>query len=253
MVYQHLGKTEFRVSRIGFGAFKIGRNTGIKYPSGYDLPDEAHVHQLLNGVLDLGINYIDTAPAYGLSEERIGNAISHRRDEYILSIKAGEQYEHGKSTFDFSKKGFTASIQRSLQLLKTESIDLVYIHSNGNDLQILNETDAVETLHTLKEQGLVKAIGFSGKTAEGAEAALAWADAVMVEYNLDNRSHEDVMSRAKAQGIGVVVKKGLASGSLNPDESIRFVLDNPTVDTLIIGGLNLEHIRENVGIAENLI
>ena len=79
MVHRRLGRTGRHVSPIGFGAFKIGRNQGIKYASAYDLPDETAVAALLEGVLDLGINLIDTAPAYGLSEERIGRALGNDR------------------------------------------------------------------------------------------------------------------------------------------------------------------------------
>src|SRR5262245_28620985 len=113
MQHRVLGRSGVRISPLGFGAFKIGRNQGIKYPSGYDLPDESTVSRLLNEVLDLGITYIDTAPAYGLSEERIGRAIGHRRSEFVLSTKVGETFSDGKSTFDFSANGVRDSVTRS--------------------------------------------------------------------------------------------------------------------------------------------
>src|SRR5690348_3747969 len=97
MVRRTLGKTGLSVSPIAFGAFKIGRNEKIKYAQGYPLPTEEETARLLNGLLDLGINLIDTAPAYGLSEERIGRHISRRRGEFILSTKFGETFENGKS------------------------------------------------------------------------------------------------------------------------------------------------------------
>ena len=81
MAHRPLGKTGLAVCPISFGSFKIGRNENTKYAQGYDLPTDAEVEQLLNGVLDLGINLLDTAPAYGTAEERIGRAISHRRRE----------------------------------------------------------------------------------------------------------------------------------------------------------------------------
>jgi len=253
MVHKRLGRTDLSLSPIGYGAFKIGRNTGIKYPNPYELPDERQVQQLLNGVLDLGINYIDTAPAYGRSEARIGSAISHRRDEYVLSTKIGETYhEDGRSSFDFSEQGIRKSIARSLGRLRTDVLDLILIHSDGRDLDILNHTDAVETLHHLRDEGVTRAIGLSGKTPQGAAAALAWADAIMVEYHLNDRSHEDVIAQATQAGVGVIVKKGLASGRLNAVESIRFVLGNPAVTSLVIGGLNLEHIHENNRAANGL-
>ena len=252
MVPRRLGPTGLLVSPIGFGAFKIGRNTGAKYPSGYALPTDQEVDHLLNGVLDMGINYIDTAPAYGSSEERIGRALAHRRDEFVLSTKVGETFDDGRSTFDYSAAGIRASVTRSLARLRTDHLDLVFIHSDGRDLEILNSTDAVQTLVGLRDEGLVRAIGLSGKTVEGAEAALGWSDALMVEYHLDNPTHAAVIEMAAQAGVGVVVKKGLASGRLDPAAAIRFVLGNASVGSLVIGGLSLEHLRENVQTAEGL-
>ena len=246
MDHRRLGTTGIELSPIGFGAFKIGRNEGIKYEQGYALPDENQVARLLGDVLDMGINYIDTAPAYGLSEERIGAAIADRKAEFVLSTKVGERFENGQSTYDYSLAGVVESILRSHRLLKVGSLDLVYVHSNGDDLAILHETEVVATLQRLRDTGLITAIGFSGKTVEGARAALHWADAIMVEYHLDDRSHEDVIAEAASQQIGVVVKKGLASGRLNPREAIEFVLSNPGVTSLVIGGLDAEHIRMNL-------
>ncbi len=245
-----LGQTGLSVSVIGFGAFKIGRNTGIKYPNAYPLPTEREVETLLNGVLDLGVNLIDTAPAYGLSEQRIGHTIAHRRDEFVLSSKVGEIFEGGRSRFDFSTQGIRDSVHRSLERLRTDVLDVLYLHSNGEDLKILNETDAVAALVALKKQGLVKAIGLSGKTVAGAEAALAWADAIMVEYHANDRSHEAVITQTGEAGVGVVVKKGLASGHLPAAQAIGVVLDNPHVTSLVIGGLNLDHFHQNIRHAE---
>src|SRR5690554_164313 len=129
MVHRPLGTTGMMVSPIGFGAFKIGRNQGIKYAQSYELPDDREVEQLLNGVLDLGINYIDTAPAYGISEQRIGQAIGHRRTEYVLSTKVGETFTNGQSTFDYSSDAVRASIERSCKRLRTDVLDIVFIHS----------------------------------------------------------------------------------------------------------------------------
>jgi aryl-alcohol dehydrogenase-like predicted oxidoreductase len=252
MVLRRLGRTGLLVSPIGFGAFKIGRNRGIKYPAGYELPDEAAVHRLLNGVLDCGVNYIDTAPAYGVSEERIGAALAHRRGEFVLSPKVGETFENDRSTYDFSAAAVRASVQRSLMRLKTDVLDVVFIHSHGDDLKILDETDAVATLHDLRDAGHVRAVGFSGKTVDGARAALAWADVLMVEYHLDDRSHEDVIGEAASPAIdaGVVIKKPLASGRLEPRAAIEFILSNANVASVIIGGLDLDHVRDNVAVAD---
>lgn len=237
------------VSPIGFGAFKIGRNEGIKYPEHYALPSEAFVTRLLNDILDLGINYVDTAPAYGLSEERIGRSIGHRRDEYFLSTKVGETFAGGRSVYDFSALAVRESVHRSLQHLHRDVLDLVFVHSNRDESNVLNETDVVETLRSLRDEGLIRQLGFSGHTPDGFRAALAWADAIMVQVHPQNRSLEPVIALAADQGVAVVIKKGLASGTLRPDEAIPDILANPSVTTLVIGGLNLEHMRDNLRIA----
>lgn len=249
MVQHPLGRTGARVSSIGFGAFKIGRNTGVKYPSGYDLPDEDEAARLLHAVLDLGINIIDTAPAYGVSEERIGRALASRRSEYLLSTKVGETFEDGASTYDFSRAAVLRSVERSLQRLGTEVIDLLSVHSDGRDREIIEETDIVETMHALRERGVARWLGFSGKTTEGARLATAWADVLMVEYNQLDTSHDAVMTQAASEGVGVIIKKGLASGRLPAEEAIPFALRHAAVSTLVVGGLNMEHLRRNIRIA----
>lgn len=240
-----IGQTGLQVPPLGFGTFKIGRNQGVKYPHPYDLPDAAAVSRLLNSVLDLGCTLIDTAPAYGLSESRIGQAIGHRRQDFVLSTKVGERFDEGRSTFDFSEAGVRASIERSLRELKTEVLDIVLIHSNGDDRKILEETDTVTVLQDLRSRGLIRAIGLSGKTIPGAVQALDWADLLMVEYHLQDTSHEQIIQQAAAANVAVFVKKGLSSGRLPPQESIEFVLSNQGATSLIVGGMNLEHFREN--------
>lgn len=240
------------ISRLGFGSFKIGRNEGIKYPAGYDLPSDTEVAELLNGVLDLGCNVIDTAPAYGLSEERIGRAIAHRRSEYLLSTKVGETFDAGQSTYDYSAAATRSSLHRSLQRLQTDHLDLVFIHSHGDDRRILTETDVVPVLCEFRDQGMIRAIGLSGKSTEGAQLAMEWADALMVEYNLRDQTHADVISEAARRGITIFVKKGLGSGTFPAAESIRFVLGHPGVSSLIVGGLSLTHFQDNWRVAVDL-
>jgi aryl-alcohol dehydrogenase-like predicted oxidoreductase len=243
---RRLGTTGIELSPVGFGAFKIGRNEGIKYPAGYALPTDDEVAALIDGLLDLGINYFDTAPAYGTSEERLGRALGKRSRDAVISTKVGETFEGGRSRYDFSAEGIRESVGRSLRRLGRDVLDLVFIHSNGRDLEILNDTVAVPTLEALRDEGLVRAIGLSGKTIEGARAALAWADAIMIEYHLQDRSHEPVLGEAAAAGVGVVVKKPLASGHLDPPAAIRFVLADPAVASVVVGTLSLDHMRANL-------
>src|SRR5690606_15281931 len=95
------------------------------------------VARLLNAILDLGINYIDTAPAYGLSEERIGRAIAHRRDEFVISTKVGERFEDGTSYYEFDRSSVESSLANSLQKLRTDVLDIVFIHAPADDVRVL--------------------------------------------------------------------------------------------------------------------
>lgn len=245
-----LGRDGPGVSPLAFGALKIGRNEGVKYAAGYALPDDATVSRLLNGVLDLGVNLIDTAPAYGTSEERIGHAISHRRGEYLLCTKAGERFEGGRSRYDFSGAAIAASAEESLRRLRATSVDILLLHSDGRDIEIQERTDAIAAMRRLKERGLALRIGLSGKTVDGARAALAWADVLMVEYHPQDRSHEAVIAEAAARGVAVLAKKPLRSGSLPPAEALRFVLSNPGVTSAVVGTLSLDHLRDNLASLE---
>lgn len=241
-----LGRTGLVVTPIGFGAFKIGRNTATKYATPYDLPSDEAADRILHAVVDqLGVNYVDTAPAYGLSEERVGRALGSSSD-VVISTKVGEAFDDGVSRFDFSHRAVRDSLARSRARLKREALDLVFVHSDGSDMQVLNSTDVVAALAAAKASGEVRFIGFSGKTIEGARAALDWADAIMVEYHLDDQSHAGVMQEAAQRGVGVIVKKGLASGRLSAPQAVRFVLANPHVASMVVGGLNLDHLRDNL-------
>jgi aryl-alcohol dehydrogenase-like predicted oxidoreductase len=242
MVLRPLGKTGLQVSPISFGAFKIGRNEKIKYAQPYPLPTEEESATLLNGILDLGINLIDTAPAYGLSEERIGRHISHRRADFILSTKIGETFSEGRSIFDFSEPAIRASVERSLKRLRTDHVDFLFIHSDGRDLEVQN----APLMRRLKKEGKTRFIGMSGKTVEGAQAALEWADALMIEYHPNDTSHEHLIDNTDK---AILIKKPLAAGHLPSHEAIPFILQNPHVSTLVIGGLNLDHFKSNLAIA----
>ncbi len=243
-VHRTIGSTGLLVPPLGFGAFKIGRNEGIKYPTGYELPSEDETARLLHGVLDLGCTLIDTAPAYGISEERIGRHLARRRNEFILSTKVGETFAEGKSTYDFTAAGVRTSLERSRERLQSEVLDIVFIHSPGNDREVLEQTDVVGVLQEYRQRGVIRAIGLSGKTVDGAQSAMAWADVLMVEFHTQDTSHQTVIEAARQRNIAVFVKKGLGSGRIPPAEAIPFVLSHG-VTSLIAGGLNLDHFREN--------
>jgi aryl-alcohol dehydrogenase-like predicted oxidoreductase len=248
-----LGRTGLTVSPVGFGAFKIGRNEGIKYADGYDLPDEDACARLLHDVLDLGIDLIDTAPAYGLSEERIGRHLAARRDEFTLSTKAGETFENGVGRYDFSAESIDASVDRSLSRLRTDRLDVVFVHSNGHDQAILDAGDALDALVRRRDRGDIRSIGFSGKTVEGHLAAIATGvvDCVMVEYHELDTTQRPVLDTAADAGIGVLVKKGLASGRLMPESAIPFCLAGPGVASVVVGSLRRDNLAHNLKIARD--
>jgi aryl-alcohol dehydrogenase-like predicted oxidoreductase len=247
---RRLGDTGIELSALGFGAFKIGRSQGTKYARPYDLPGDRSVLALLRSLAEMGINHIDTAPAYGTSEERLGRLLGAASADFVISTKVGETFDERGSHFDFSANAVRRSIETSLRRLRRGELDMVFVHSNGDDLTVLRETDVVAALTELRTRGLVRAIGFSGKTVEGARESLAWADVLMVEYHMDDVSHDAVMGEAHRRGVGVVVKKGLASGRLPAAEAVPFVLGHPAVTNLVVGGLSVEHLRANAAAAE---
>ena len=248
---RRLGRTGLTPSPIGFGAFKIGRNEGAKYEHAYALPDADACDRLLNQVLDLGIDLVDTAPAYGSSEARIGRHLASRRDEFILSTKVGETFEDGVGRFDFSAEGVRASIERSLDRLATDRLDLVFVHSNGDDLGIIEKTAVLDTLVELRERGDLRFIGFSGKTVEGHLRAISSGvvDCLMVEYHPLDERQSPVIEAASIEDVGIVIKKGLASGRLVPEDAIPHCLAPSGVASMIVGSLAVAHLEHDLAIA----
>ncbi len=237
------------LSEIGFGAFHIGRVPGKKYlKHGQEIPNEDASNAILNGVLDSGIRLIDTAPSYGLSEERIGKYISERRTEYNLCSKVGELFQDNKSNFDFTAQGMLSSVESSLRALRTDSLDILLLHAPPNDLDVLNHTDAIETLQQLKQEGKTRSIGFSGKTVKAQLQALEWADVMMIEYSLENQSNEPIILEARDKGKIVLLKKVLQSGHLPAKDAINFIrYKTPRNENFcaVLGSSSLQRMKEN--------
>ncbi len=235
---------------IAFGAFKIGRNTQTKYAQPYALPSDAEVERLLDQVRACGANLIDTAPAYGSSETRLG-ALLQPSGGMLISTKVGERFEHDTSSYDFSPRAVRLSVQESLTRLRRTKLDLVCVHSDGSDRRILERDGTIGTLRELQAEGLISRIGFSGKTVEGNRLALmsGAVDALIVEFHPLDDSHRSVIREAHERGVAILVKKPLASGRVPPKEAIPFCLAEPGVTTLVIGTLSRENFAENCRLA----
>jgi aryl-alcohol dehydrogenase-like predicted oxidoreductase len=245
------------VSALGLGTVKLGRNEQVKYPAAFTIPDDASVRSLLAQARELGINLLDTAPAYGNSEERLGQLLTQRQD-WVIVTKVGEEFSAGASHFDFSGKHTRASIERSLRRLRTDYLDVVLIHSDGNDEAILQQGECVAALQDCKRRGQIRAIGMSTKSVAGGLRAVRELDVVMLTYNLQQPDDAAVIALARELGKGVLVKKGLMSGHLQQSgrdlvrDSMALVLRKEGIHSMIAGTINPAHLTANVALAKEL-
>mgnify|MGYP003859037989 CR=1 FL=1 len=254
-LHRPLGCTGLNVSPLGLGTVKLGRDQGVKYPSGFRIPDDTAARALLVQARELGINLIDTAPAYGVSEERLGPLLRGQREQWVIVSKVGEEFEGGQSRFDFSPAHTRFSVERSLRRLQTDCIDLVLVHSDGNDVAILRDSGVYQTLAELKREGKLRAFGLSGKTVEGGLLALQDGDCAMVTFNLNEQGERPVIDYAACHAKGILVKKALASGHacLAGEDPIRasfeLLFAQPGVTSAIVGTINPQHLSDNVATA----
>lgn len=247
-----LGRTGVELGVLGLGLVKLGRNTGLRHPSPHDLPTDDEAMALLDTAAELGIMLLDTAPAYGTSEQRLGELLAARddRDRWVISTKAGEEYD-GVSRFDFSPGAIIASCERSLRRLRTDRVDVLLLHSDGEAEMHFDRTGTFDALDELKRRGLVSAVGVSVKSGEGVRVALPRCDVLMIEYSLANPGLGWAIDEARALGVGVLVKKALVSGrvgqghGISPAEALRFALERPGVSGVVVGTVNPEHLRAN--------
>ena len=240
-----LGKTGIAVSLLGLGTVKLGRNRGLKYAAPFNLPTPVAAKRLLDAARALGVNLLDTAPAYGGSEARLGELLAGQRRDWVLVTKAGEEFDGVRSTYNFTPEHITRSVQRSLRRLRTDYLDAVLIHSNGQDERIIAEFGALDCLADLKAQGLVRALGLSNKSPAGGRAALAaGADVLMATLNAADHTEQGLIQEAQAQGCGVLIKKALNSGQGRPSD-LPAIAAHPGVSSIVVGTLNPDHLAEN--------
>jgi aryl-alcohol dehydrogenase-like predicted oxidoreductase len=256
------GNTGLEVPVLGLGAGEVGEAR----------VGDAEAARLLQEALDLGLTLVDTARSYGLSEERIGRHLSHRRGEYVLATKVGYGVE-GEA--DWTAGCVRRGIDEALIRLRTEVIDLVLLHSCGPEA--LADEGILGALDDARRAGKIRAAGYSGENAAlGQAIASGRFGAVECSVNLcDQRGLDGALPDAAARGLGVVAKRplanapwrhaarpvgqyvepywerwqamGLGSGGLAWDElALRFAAFAPGVSCCIAGTARVEHLRRNV-------
>lgn len=264
MELRKLGLTDIHVSPLGLGTVKFGRNQGVKYPDSFDIPDEPFLANLLAQAKDIGINMLDTAPAYGESEERLGRLLKGQRDEWVIIGKAGEEFRNGKSTHNFTPEHFEQSLTGSLKQLQTDYLDIFLIHSNGSDMDIIGNEALIAKMQSFKDRGLVRAIGASTKTPEGGIKTLELMDVVMATYTPDYLDEKPVLDYAAKTGKAVILKKMLNSGNISTESGDRSVdksverafhhaFSHKGTTAAIVGTINPDHLCDNVKIMQRIL
>src|SRR6202035_1105327 len=171
---RELGRTGLQITTLGYGAMEL---RGA--PRARDI-SEAQAETILNKVVDAGINYIDTSIDYGLSEERIGRYISHRRAEYYLASKCGwlggapPTPRNQRGPHVFTRENVVAGVEQSLVRMKTDYLDVVQFHASPSR-QTLEEHGAPDALLDLREASKVRFIGMSGTLPHLTDHTSRWA------------------------------------------------------------------------------
>lgn len=230
-----LGRTGLEVTEVGFGGIPIQR------------VDHTATKVLLDASLASGMNFIDSARGYTVSEALIGEAIEGKRDQWILATKStARDYENMK-----------ADVEISLKNLKTNYIDLYQFHFVKEVAQlemILSENGAYRALEEAKAAGKIGHIGITSHSADILKLALEkdCFDTIQFPYNPVETQGEGVFELAKEKNVGVIIMKPIAGGAIDQGEvSIKYILNNPNVTVAIPGMDALEQIEKNTKVAKN--
>ncbi len=286
MDYHTLGRTGLRVSSLGLGTVELGIDYGIDAPGHFGQPAVADAIRLVHAALDAGINYVDTARAYGESEKVLGSALDGRRDQVVLATKA---FTRGPDGSDLAgealRRHMRAELDTSLQLLHTDYLDLWQLHNL--DANVLDQIDVVaEVFGEAQQTGKVRWTGASGYGTEYPRLALETDvfDVLQVPYSvLDQRLNDEVIPMAGQQGVGIVARSILLKGVLTPKAdylpdhleplrshsrrfrdlveasgldltpvlvAIAFGLAHPQISTVLVGVRTEQELAENLKAAE---
>jgi aryl-alcohol dehydrogenase-like predicted oxidoreductase len=271
MQYRTLGRTGLRVSEVGFGGAPTGIADYIERWDSAAAVERNSVVQAIRRGLDLGLNYLDTAPGYGagLGEEIFGEAIAGRRDEVVLATKTGAR----------NPEGIVESVEQSLQRLGTDRLDVLQFHGGWyplEDVEKILRRDGLETYQQLREQGKVRFLGFTAEGPSGGVSELIASgafDVMQCRYNLlyqhpcDFINNAGIIREAKARDMGVVTMRTLTSGEFQRLMShsfphavagldlnrflLNFVLSNPLVDVALVGMRRPEEVEANNALSED--
>ncbi len=234
MEYRLLGKTGLRISRLGFGGIPIQKI------------DAAGTRKLMLALKEAGVNYIDTARGYTVSESYLGQALEGIRQDFILATKSMAR----------DKAGMQQDIAISLANLKTDYIDLYQVHNpSPADLdKVLSPGGALEALLEAKAEGKIGHLGLTCHSVELFERALnlPWVETIMFPYNLVETQGEDLLRRCKEQNIGFICMKPLAGGAIEDATlALRFITQNDAVSVVIPGMAEEAEIAQNIAAVED--
>ena len=234
MEYRVLGKTGLKISRMGLGGIPIQRI------------DAEGTKKLVYQLMEAGVNYIDTARGYTVSEQYLGYALEGIRDKFVLATKSMSR----------TKEAMAKDIDISLGNLKTDYIDLYQVHNpNMAQLeQVVGEGGALEALLEAKAQGKIGHIGLTAHSVEVFEKALEldWVETIMFPYNIVETQGEALIKRCAEKNIGFVDMKPLAGGAIEDASlAMRFLVSNPDVTVVIPGMADAKEIEQNLAAGEN--
>lgn len=230
-----LGKTNLKINRIGFGGIPIQRVT------------QQDTNKIIDELINQGINFIDSARGYTVSEEYIGNAIEGKRDNFILASKSmSRTYEDMLKDVDITLKNF-----------KTDYIDLYQLHNVKLDEyeNIFNDNMAYKALLNCKSQGKIKNIGITSHSIDTIKKAVRDEkfDTIQFPYNIVEDQADEIFREAHKRNIGIIVMKPLAGGAINNAKlAIKYILSKEYIDVVIPGMDSVDQVLENISVLENL-
>ena len=229
MEYRILGKTGLKVSAMGFGGIPIQRI------------DAAGTRVLMEKLVEQGINYIDTARGYGVSEAYLGEALEGIRDQFVIATKSMAR----------DKASMAKDIDISLSNLRTDYIDLYQVHNPSMVQldQIIGADGALEALQDAKKAGKIGHIGLTAHSAQVFARALEldWVETVMFPYNIVETQGEELIAKCAEKNIGFIDMKPLAGGAIEDAAlAMRFVASNPNVSVTIPGMAAVAELEQNL-------